>query len=89
MAASNSASAAANTAAIGTRTYLRAQFGELAEMPVSILRVGSGVCTHSASSSTSKEAFCMVDQPNPGDIQPSFSIWIWMVLKTLRVFMAF
>ena len=47
VAASNSASAAANTAAIGTRPYLRAQFDELAEMPISILRMGSGVCTHS------------------------------------------
>ena len=38
--------------------------------------------TLSGSSSTSKETFCMVDQPNPGDIQPSFSISGWL-LKTL------
>ena len=47
MAASYSASAAANMAAIGTWPYLMAQFDELAEMPISISRMGSGVCTHS------------------------------------------
>ena len=32
---------------LGTRPYLRAQFDELTEMPISILSMGMGVCTHS------------------------------------------
>ena len=54
VAASNSASADANTAATGTRPYLRVQFGqfdELTEMPISILSMGMGVCTHSVTTS--------------------------------------
>ena len=32
---------------LGTRPYLRAQFDELTEMPIPILSMGMGVCTHS------------------------------------------
>ena len=52
----------------------RLSLHEKPELAIPISSMGSGVCTHSGSTSASKEAFCMVDQPNPGDIQPSFSI---------------
>ena len=35
---------------------------------------GPGCMYTLGASSTSKEAFCTVDQPNPGEIEPSFSI---------------
>ena len=59
---------------LGTRPYLRAQFDELTEMPISILSMGMGVCTHSITTSNSKEAFCMVYHTFLGKFQPTFSI---------------
>ena len=52
----------------------RCEFAKKPELTNSISSMGSGVCAHSRSSSTSKETYCMVDQPNPGGIKPSFSI---------------